>query len=116
MNYILKTDNKKLCKCLGEEGYIYDKKHITKFTALGTASCNPEDKFNSGFGMELAKARCELKIAKKKVNWLINLSKDVCADPKKEQSNKAYKYYDKIIRRALNARKELDNLITKING
>lgn len=32
----------------------------------GTAKCNPEDKFDYDFGVELARLRCDRKIAKKR--------------------------------------------------
>lgn len=35
----------------------------------GYAKCNPEDSFNVSVGEKLAKARCGLKIAKKRRKW-----------------------------------------------
>lgn len=37
-------------------------------TVRGVAKCSPEDEFNMSYGMELARARCDVKVAKKRLH------------------------------------------------
>lgn len=84
-------------------------------TVKGYAKCHPEDEYNYGDGMTLAAARCNEKIAEKRVKRAEKCLKDA-----KEQLAKAERlvndmkdYYTDSIEKLAEARNEIEDILNE---
>lgn len=59
MTYKFYTDNKHICKVTSTFAGV---------EVTGVAKCDPRDTFDKNIGFEIARARCDYKIARKRVN------------------------------------------------
>lgn len=63
MTYKFYTDNKHICKVTST---------FAGAKVTGVAKCDPRDTFDKNIGFEIAKARCDYKIAKKRAKRAMN--------------------------------------------
>ena len=80
------------------------------------AKCAPEDEFNIEFGTKLAIARCEVKVAKMKIQnaSAAYMKASVAADEAQRRYDKMKEYYMDSVDQFDNARAELINIINEI--
>ena len=64
-------------------------------TVRGVAKCSPNDTFNKEFGMKLAQARCDYKVAVKRYERALQKSDeaDAAVDAAQEYADKMADYY-----------------------
>ena len=81
-------------------------------TVRGVAVCSPEDKFNLQRGKELAAARCNAKIAQKRVNRAHNRLIEAGAEviKTKEHLSKMGTYYEDAVAALDNAQREIERI------
>ena len=80
------------------------------------AKCSPEDTFDIDFGTKLAKARCEVKVAKMKIKnaSAAYLKASVAADEAQRKYDKMKQYYMDSVDQFDNAMAEVDKIIKEI--
>lgn len=78
-------------------------------TVKAYAKCDPRDDYDEAIGEVLAAARCEAKIAQKRVNYAAKKVVDA-----RKQANEANRYLDKMIRYQADARKESEDAQKKL--
>ena len=80
------------------------------------AKCSPEDTFDIDFGTKLAIARCEVKVAKTKIQnaSVAYMKASVAADEAQRQYDKMKDYYMDAVDQFDNASVEVEELIKSI--
>lgn len=70
--------------------------HYAGKSVRGIAKCSPEDNFDLEFGKRLAKARCDLKVADKRMDRAIKTKTDLAEEREalRVKMHKANEYYD----------------------
>lgn len=72
-------------------------------TVKGIAKCDPNDKFSYDYGQKLAKARCDVKISKKRYKNANNKVKAAF-----EALNAAREYYNRMVEYEMDSFKAMD--------
>ena len=83
---------------------------------VGVAKCSPEDTFDVDFGTKLAKARCDVKVAKAKIQnaSAAYMKASVAADEAQRQYDKMKNYYMDSVDQFDKASAAVVNLIKEI--
>ena len=87
-----------------------------KIPVKGVAKCSPEDVFNEEIGKQLARLRCDAKIAKKRVKNAKNdreLAAKWCNNAL-DYYGRCGKYYNKSLEEAMAVTEELNNFINNL--
>lgn len=86
-------------------------------TVKAVAKCNPIDSFSEEYGKDLAAARCNLKVSKKRVKNAIKSYDKACKDYAKvvKRMSDMMAYIDDAEKDLLDAEKFLENVIHKNN-
>lgn len=77
----------------------------------GVAKCSPHDEYDEEKGMKLARLRCDVKVAERRVNrakTIENATWDNLCDAN-EAYSEAASYYDNAVERLIEARKNLED-------
>lgn len=89
------------------------KSTFAKKVVAGVAKCNPSDQFSLEFGEKLAQARCDYKIAKKRLRYAKEqrfLTSKIAEKTRKEYV-RAQKYMEDAIRDLNDARTKVEELV-----
>lgn len=89
------------------------KSTFAKRVVAGVAKCNPNDQFSLEFGKQLAQARCDFKIAKKRLKYA--KEQKFLTNKEAEAASKKYaqmqKYMEKAIKDLDRSREKLEELV-----
>ena len=96
---------------------VYCMTYYAGKTIKGIAKCDPEDTFNEQSGKDLSKARCDVKLTKKKLDRCNKRVLLAAAELEAAQKryNNALKYQDEALVTYMNARDSLEELTKALN-
>lgn len=85
-------------------------------TIKGVAKCDPSDSFSTEFGVELAVARCNSKVASKRVKYAAKklIDAQVTLEEAQKQFELMFAYYNDSIRRSKEADDEVESILDSI--